>query len=108
MTICDTILPRGGGADGRAPIFVPKDSWVIYTVYSMHRREDIFGEDAEDFRPERWENQRFTWVRSALCPSPKISFALMRSAVASYFRSMATASRDGKDLRGFANQVPTK
>lgn len=23
----------------------------------MHRRKDIFGQDADDFKPERWETQ---------------------------------------------------
>lgn len=25
-------------------------------VYEMHRREDIYGADAHEFRPERWED----------------------------------------------------
>ena len=28
----------------------------------MHRRKDYFGEDIEEFRPERWEGQRHSWV----------------------------------------------
>lgn len=24
-------------------------------MYSLHRRADLYGEDAEDFRPERWD-----------------------------------------------------
>jgi hypothetical protein len=27
---------------------------VAYSVYSLHRRADLYGEDAEKFRPERW------------------------------------------------------
>lgn len=62
IAIRDTVLPRGGGPEGRDPIIVPKDAPVIYTVYALHRRHDLFGDDADDFRPERWENQRYTWV----------------------------------------------
>ena len=51
----DTWLPRGGGADGKSPIFVQKGQMVIWVLYSMHRRKDFWGQDAEDFRPERWE-----------------------------------------------------
>ncbi|RMD44523.1 hypothetical protein DV735_g510, partial [Chaetothyriales sp. CBS 134920] len=54
----DTVLPRGGGKDGRAPIFIPKGQLVVYQVYSMHRREDLWGPDAHLFQPERWETMR--------------------------------------------------
>lgn len=51
----DTWLPKGGGADGQSPIFVQKGQMVIWVLYSMHRRKDFWGQDAEEFRPERWE-----------------------------------------------------
>ena len=50
----DTTLPLGGGPDGAAPMFIPKGHVVSWSVYAMHRRKDYYGEDAEDFRPERW------------------------------------------------------
>ncbi|KAL9129513.1 MAG: hypothetical protein Q9217_002037 [Psora testacea] len=50
----DTILPLGGGPDGKAPIFVPKGDFVHWSLWSMHRRHDLFGVDAESFKPERW------------------------------------------------------
>ncbi|KAJ5273134.1 hypothetical protein N7478_008259 [Penicillium angulare] len=52
----NTVLPVGGGKDGLSPVFVPEGAFVSYNVYSMHRREDIYGPDAEVFRPERWED----------------------------------------------------
>ncbi|KAJ5974985.1 hypothetical protein N7481_008692 [Penicillium waksmanii] len=54
--IRDTVLPVGGGKDGLSPVFVPKGIFVSYNVYAMHRRADIYGPDAEVFRPERWED----------------------------------------------------
>lgn len=50
----DTVLPLGGGVDGLEPLFVGKGCSVGYSVYGLHRRHDIWGEDANDFRPERW------------------------------------------------------
>ncbi|KAJ6264443.1 Cytochrome P450 [Drechslerella dactyloides] len=51
----DTYLPHGGGPDGMSPIFIPKGSAVEYVPYAAHRRLDIFGPDANWFRPERFE-----------------------------------------------------
>ncbi|KAI0122376.1 cytochrome P450 monooxygenase [Daldinia grandis] len=53
----DTILPAGGGSDGNSPILVPKGMSVLYSAYCIHRRPDLYGMDAELFRPERWEEQ---------------------------------------------------
>lgn len=57
----DTTLPRGGGPDGESPIFVPKGSSVDFSVHVMHRRKDIWGEDADEFKPERWEGRKVGW-----------------------------------------------
>jgi len=54
----DTVLPRGGGPDGKQPILIPKGTQVRYSSYRLHRRKDIYGLDADEFRPERWENLR--------------------------------------------------
>lgn len=50
----DTILPRGGGPKGTAPVLVPKGAYVQYHPYAMHRRPDIYGPDADVFEPTRW------------------------------------------------------
>lgn len=57
----DTTLPVGGGPDGKSPIFVRKGSSVEYSVHLLHRRKDIWGPDAEEFIPERWENRKVGW-----------------------------------------------
>ncbi|KAH6720583.1 cytochrome P450 alkane hydroxylase [Leptodontidium sp. MPI-SDFR-AT-0119] len=51
----DTTLPAGGGMNGLSPIFITKGTTVIYSVWVMHRRPDLWGQDAAKFRPERWE-----------------------------------------------------
>lgn len=52
--LVDTTIPLGGGLDGKSPVFVPKGAVVTWSVYAMHRRKDYYGDDAEEFKPERW------------------------------------------------------
>lgn len=62
VAVRDTVLPHGGGPDGNAPVFVPKGRKVLYSFYALQRNKETYGEDADEFRPERWENLRVTWV----------------------------------------------
>lgn len=50
-----TFLPTGGGPYRTAPVLIPKGATVAYSVYALHRRPDLYGMDAELFRPERWD-----------------------------------------------------
>ncbi|KXH57058.1 N-alkane-inducible cytochrome P450 [Colletotrichum nymphaeae SA-01] len=54
MAVRDTVLPVGGGPDGKAPLMVTKGTTVLFSVYVMQRRTDLWGPDAGDFEPERW------------------------------------------------------
>jgi hypothetical protein len=54
----DTVLPVGGGPDGKQPVFIAKGTSIRWSTWCMQRRRDIYGEDAEEFRPERWEELR--------------------------------------------------
>lgn len=54
QAICDTVLPLGGGEDGKSPALVKKGQLVAWSSYAMHRREDFYGQDAAEFKPERW------------------------------------------------------
>lgn len=51
----DTFLPTGGGPDEKSPIFVAKGQSIQVFIYGMQRDQDIWGPDANEFRPERWE-----------------------------------------------------
>lgn len=35
---------------------------VAYHVTALHRRKDLWGEDAYEFKPERWEKETVSWV----------------------------------------------
>ena len=72
LAIRDTVLPLGGGPDEKSPILVPKGTPVSYSVWSMHRRKDFFGEDALEFKPERWEKLRPGWEYLPFNGGPRI------------------------------------
>ncbi|KAM3080847.1 hypothetical protein ACMFMG_004803 [Clarireedia jacksonii] len=52
--MADTILPTGGGSDGSSPIYVSAGSIVTTDFYSLHRNADIYGDNIEEFEPDRW------------------------------------------------------
>ncbi|KAK1759009.1 cytochrome P450 [Echria macrotheca] len=54
VAVRNTVLPRRGAPDGSIPVFVPEGRQVLIATYAMARREDIWGWDADEFRPERW------------------------------------------------------
>ncbi|KAF6834540.1 cytochrome p450 52e1 [Colletotrichum plurivorum] len=68
----DCKLPLGGGPDGKSPVFVPKGTMVRWSVFCMQRRKDIYGEDADEFRPERWEDRRPGWEYLPFSGGPRI------------------------------------
>lgn len=80
----DTTLPRGGGKDGTSPIYIRKGRTVMYGTYVLHRRKDIWGEDAEIFNPGRWVGRKVTWEYIPFNGGPRTcigqQFALMRSS----------------------------
>lgn len=57
----DVVLPRGGGKHGKPPIFVAKGTTIIICIHALHRRTDLWGDDAEAFNPDRWSLNRLDW-----------------------------------------------
>ncbi|KAF4629656.1 hypothetical protein G7Y89_g8490 [Cudoniella acicularis] len=55
----NTTLPCGGGPDGSLPIAIRKGESVRLCQYVMFRRHDIWGNDGDEFRPERWQGKKF-------------------------------------------------
>ncbi|KAF7588445.1 hypothetical protein BBP40_005709 [Aspergillus hancockii] len=68
----DTTLPRGGGPDGQEPVYVKKGQSVAYSVFVTHRRKDFWGEDAEIFNPDRWEDLKVGWEYLPFNGGPRI------------------------------------
>ncbi|KAF2176380.1 cytochrome P450 52A12 [Zopfia rhizophila CBS 207.26] len=70
--LVDTTLPTGGGPYGTSPIYVRKGQQVDYSVYVMQRRKDLWGPDADDFKPERWNGRRSGWEYLPFNGGPRI------------------------------------
>ncbi|KAF1814782.1 putative cytochrome P450 alkane hydroxylase [Eremomyces bilateralis CBS 781.70] len=99
----DTWIPRGGGEDGLSPLFVPKGTAVNYSPFSMHRRKDYFGEDADEFVPERWESLRQNWQYLPFNGGPRIcvgqQYALTEAGyvVTRFAQEFATWKMESRD-----------
>ncbi|KAI4208912.1 MAG: hypothetical protein LQ351_008100 [Letrouitia transgressa] len=52
-----TTLPTGGGPDGRSPVLVRRGQAVAYCIYALHKQPHLYGDDSEEFRPERWDDK---------------------------------------------------
>ena len=89
----DTVLPVGGGEDGKSPVFVAKGQMVHWSLYTMHRRKDLYGDDAESFKPERWLDQgekkglRVGWEYLPFNGGPRICIGRRWPKLLSFFLS---------------------
>ncbi|KAM4065338.1 cytochrome p450 [Hirsutella rhossiliensis] len=101
----DTVLPKGGGPDGESPLLVPKGTECRFSTYSLQRCEDIYGEEANEFRPERWDTLRTSWEYIPFSGGPRIcigqQFALtmMSYLMARFFQAFERIeARDGRPM----------
>ena len=67
-TVRTTLLPKGGGPDGESPVLAPKNAGITFSPYHMHRRKELFGEDAHDYKPERWLDGKLASIGCAYIP----------------------------------------
>ncbi|KAL9619343.1 MAG: hypothetical protein Q9160_006023 [Pyrenula sp. 1 TL-2023] len=54
--VADTILPTGGGPQGKKPIFAPAGTRIVGDFWTLHRNESIYGPHPEQFNPDRWSS----------------------------------------------------
>lgn len=55
IALQDTVLPSGGGPSGNSRIYVRKGTSVQFNFFALHRRPEIYGQNTETFRPDRWD-----------------------------------------------------
>ena len=70
----ERIVPKSGiTIDG---VFIPGDTRVSMNPWSVHRSKEMFGEDADQWRPERWlcdEKKRKAMYNSLLTVSHSLA-----------------------------------
>ncbi|TVY81905.1 Cytochrome P450 monooxygenase fsdH [Lachnellula suecica] len=72
LAICNTLLPVGGGTDGKAPVFVEKGTIVGMVIWGLHHDKEIWGEDFAKFNPQRWVDKPSTGVFLPFFAGPRI------------------------------------
>lgn len=83
-----TIIPRGGGSDGQSPVLIRKGFGIGFSPYHMHRSKEVYGEDANEFRPERWEGPEFKNIGFGFMPfhgGPRICLGSEFTLLAGHF-----------------------
>lgn len=98
IALKDTVLPVGGGSDEKSPIFVPKGTPIGYSVWSMHRREDFYGPDALEYKPERWEKLRTSWEYLPFNGGPRICIGKCQNQIIRKRRRCDTNMTNGTYL----------
>ena len=68
----NTMLPQGGGADDCSPVFVAKGTQVAMNLWALHHDKDIWGDDVNEFRPQRWVDKRPMWDFVPFLGGPRI------------------------------------
>ncbi len=108
VALVDTILPTGGGPDGKSPIFALAGTGFDTSWYNLHRLKSVWGEDADDFKPDRWKTFKpEAWQYLPFGGGPRSCLGRTKALVeASYVivRLMREfshiESRDGRDWTG--------
>lgn len=54
---------------GKKPFYIPANTRIVYSVFVMHRRLDLWGPDALEFDPDRFLDER---LQKYLIPNPFI------------------------------------
>ncbi|KAF3389689.1 Cytochrome P450 52E2 [Talaromyces pinophilus] len=60
IALKDTVLPSGGGHSQKSPVFVPKGTTALLNLYALHTHPELWGEDANEFKPERWADSKLS------------------------------------------------
>lgn len=97
----DCILPRGGGRDGQSPVFIEKGMEIRYSIFVMHLDKEIWGDDAGEFRPERWTGRKVGWEFLPFNGGPRVRAPLRCSAHMANVSQVCIGQQYAVTLAGF-------
>lgn len=65
-------MPACGDDDESQLVLVKEGTTIVCNIYALHRRKDIWGDDADEFRPERWlEGKKHAWHHLPFSGGPR-------------------------------------
>lgn len=76
VCLATTVLPTGGGRDGKSPLLISKDDIVELNIRAIQRDKDYWGLDADEFRPERWASVRPMWRYIPFGGGPRVCLGM--------------------------------
>ncbi|KAB8218001.1 cytochrome P450 [Aspergillus novoparasiticus] len=95
----NSTLPTGGGTDGNSPVLIRKGEIVVFSTWARHRLGKDFGENPEEFYPERWEYlsgdmSGFIPFNKGprACPGQHYAMIVLTYIVARIFQTFSTVS----------------
>ncbi|KAF7873928.1 hypothetical protein EAF04_002600 [Stromatinia cepivora] len=72
LALKNTILPLGGGPDGKSPVLVKQGDVVALNTWGPNHDKDIWGDDVDEFKPQRFVNKRMGWDFTPFLGGPRI------------------------------------
>lgn len=110
IALRDTVLPVGGGPDGRSPVFCPAGTHFDTSFYVLHHQAKTWGPDVEEFNPDRWETfQPKSWEYVPFAGGPRMCAGHQKATLeASYVvaRMLQEFEKiESRDSRPWAGQV---
>ncbi|KIA75724.1 cytochrome P450 [Aspergillus ustus] len=106
----DTYLPSGGGSDGSSGVLIRKGERVIFSSWGSHRSSRSFGDDALEFRPERWEglkSEALGYIPFSAGPRVCLGqqYALLEASYATIRIIQTFARVENRDVRPWTEKI---
>ncbi|PQE09431.1 Cytochrome P450 family protein [Rutstroemia sp. NJR-2017a BVV2] len=72
LALRDTVLPHGGGHDGKSAVLVRKGDVVALNLWGPNHDRDVWGDDVGEFKPQRFIGRKMGWEFTPFLGGPRI------------------------------------